>query len=657
LNALTAALAIEVVLRWPSVGFHGATAVVATAALAPLFVSAVGSLSGRARRAALFFSGGVLIVAVILALPLFIEGLSSRHAVENGVAKARAALHGVSAGDSQAARQQLVLAAADFGSARGKLDTWWTAGTRIVPVASQQRQALVEGVNAAEGVASTTAGAADLIDYGSLRYKDGGIDLAAIEALSAPLASVNSALAHASTDLARARSGWDLAPISDRTEALSREITQARSTTLTAEMAVKAAPSMLGADGTRHYFVAFIDPAESRGLGGLMVWYGDLAVTNGRVTLESYGDTPPFGPQLASMGARLTGPPDYLARYGQFKPQDSFIDVTYAPDLPTVADVIAQLYSQLGHPPIDGVMVLDPRSLASLVSVTGPVSAPGLGVLTGSNTQGVLDKGQYAVYQTEADQQARKEALNQALAQASTRLTSGSMPGARAFFQELGPDVRDGDLMFWSLYPQEQPLLERAGLAGQFPNRAGGDLLSVVTQNAANNKIDAYLHRTISDQVSYEPATGQVESTVEVTLHNSAPKSGLSDQVIGSYPGSGLTPGSDELWFSIYSPLALKGATVGNKAIELQATPELGVETYSGYVTVPPGGQETIVVHLAGRVDRGAYHLALYQQPTVVADEVSVRVSPARGWTVEGAPVWRPPTERVPSHSFSFKHN
>ena len=35
-------------------------------------------------------------------------------------------------------------------------------------------------------------------------------------------------------------------------------------------MAVQVAPSMLGADGERRYFIAFTTPAETRGLGGSM---------------------------------------------------------------------------------------------------------------------------------------------------------------------------------------------------------------------------------------------------------------------------------------------------------------------------------------------------------------------------------------------------
>ena len=47
LGALTGALAVQVVLRWPPVAFHGATALVAVAATSPCLVGAVRTLSAR----------------------------------------------------------------------------------------------------------------------------------------------------------------------------------------------------------------------------------------------------------------------------------------------------------------------------------------------------------------------------------------------------------------------------------------------------------------------------------------------------------------------------------------------------------------------------------------------------------------------------------
>src|SRR5262249_29776607 len=144
-----------------------------------------------------------------------------------------------------------------------------------------------------------------------------------------------------------------------------------------AALAVKDAPALLGADGTRHYFVAFMTPAETRGLGGFIGAYGELTADRGRIALTRSGQATHLVGN-PSLSLHLTGPADYLARYGAFKPQDHFEDLTYSPDFPSVERVIAELYPEVGGDHIDGVLVLDPYALEALLKFTGPVSVAGL---------------------------------------------------------------------------------------------------------------------------------------------------------------------------------------------------------------------------------------------------------------------------------------
>ena len=160
---------------------------------------------------------------------------------------------------------------------------------------------------------------------------------------------------------------------------------------------VQAAPSLLGGDGVRHYFIAFMTPAESRGLDGLDRRLRRATADQGHLTLTRSGDIGQLNAAMPRGGGHLTGPADYLARYGRFLPQDDrFQDVSYAPDLPTVADVIQQLYPQVGGSSIDGVLALDPYGLAALIRLTGPIEVPGLGKLTSANTANELLEGQYS---------------------------------------------------------------------------------------------------------------------------------------------------------------------------------------------------------------------------------------------------------------------
>ncbi|MGC8512516.1 MAG: DUF4012 domain-containing protein [Acidimicrobiales bacterium] len=656
-GALTAALSLQVVLRWPRVGFQGTTALLAVVAVAPLLISALRSFPDHRRRQISWTIAAFAGAATALSATAAVSALMARSQLQQGSATARSALESVKSGNVTQATSELRSAAAEMTSAETRLSSWWTDGTVVVPIVAQQRRALVTATSVARDITITAASNASAIDFSALHVTHGTVDLRAVTALSAPLGRITAALGAGSARLASVSSPWQLPPIASNIAKLQSDIASVQHSLTLASMAARDAPSLLGANGTRRYFVGFLDTAESRGLGGLLVWYGELTATDGHLSLSNFGDAGTIANELAAKGGgHLSGPPSYLARYGQFKPQDTFIDVPYSPDLPTVTDVVSQLYEQVGHKPIDGMLVLDAHSIASIISATGPLRVPGLGELTGSNTAYMLLKKQYELYPNVGDQPARKEALDAALGLAAKRLTGGSLPSAQALVRDLAPDVHTGDLLFWSVHPHDQELLYQTGLAGTFPRAQGGDLFSFITQNAANNKVDAYLERSIAYRVSYDPATGQVQSTVTAVLHNSAPSHGLSPLVIGSYAGSGLPPGSDLLWFSVYSPLLLTSARVNGSLVTLTSTPDLGVNTYSGYVDIPSGSTSKVVVDLHGTVAPGAYRLALHDQPTAIPDHTTVSVTASGKPSSAASYTWDVPAGLNLFRTFRFIH-
>ena len=504
-----------------------------------------------------------------------------------------------------------------------------------MPLVSQQRQAVGQASAVARDVTATAALQASGVDYQELRYSDGQLNLGQVSALAGPLGIVDRQLTGAVTQLRSLQSGWLVQPVRSRLDQLDTRVFQAQASASLAAQLVQVAPSLLGGDGVRHYFIAFMDTAESRGLGGLIASYGELTADQGHLTLTRSGDISQLNEALPKGGGRLTGPADYLARYGAFRPQKLMQDLSYAPDLPTVADVIQQLYPQAGGDPINGVLALDPYGLAALIHLTGPIEVPGLGRLTSANAASELLQGQYAAFP--GQQRTAHDYDQDALKIEFQRLTTGSLPGPRALSDALDSDVRQGRIAFWSFDKAVQPVLYRLGLAGAFPAARGHDLLAVTTQNAANNKIDVYLRRSISDAVRYDPANGAVASRVTITLHNGAPAQGLPSEVIGSYFGSGLPPGTNETWLTLYSPLGLRAATVNGKSQGVSDKAELGVHAYSEYVDIPPESSVTLTFDLAGVTTPGPrYRLALYNQPMVLPDLDTVSVEPTPGWTVTG---------------------
>ena len=185
--------------------------------------------------------------------------------------------------------------------------------------------------------------------------------------------------------LASSRSPWLVAPVAGRLDQVAAEVDQLVGQTDRAVTAVRLAPSMLGSDGPRTYFVAFTTPAEARGLGGFMGTWAELRADGGRLEVARTGQTNDLTGAMRAARPVLDGPADYVARYGRFgagvdgEPVtvDFWSNITMSPDFPSITEVIAQLYPASGGSEIDGAIAVDVESLARFLELTGPVQVDG----------------------------------------------------------------------------------------------------------------------------------------------------------------------------------------------------------------------------------------------------------------------------------------
>lgn len=657
LAALVGAISIQVVLRWPSHEFHGFTAAAAAVVLAPVLFSGWRHCRGRVRRLVVAGSGVALGLGVLLAIPVVVTGTLSLHRVDAGMSLARRSLSQVEGGQTQAAIGQLRLAADDLGAAKTRLTGWWNAGAFLIPGVAQQERFIQSGATEGAHLTAIAKDEAGAFDVQSLRYHGGRVDLQALSSLGPPAQRLDTAIARAQSRLTRRSWPWLLPPLSDRLERFGTDLNKARNADDIAVLATRDLPGILGGDGVRHYLVAFMSPAETRGLGGFIGAYGLLTVDNGSIHLTTSGRATDL--VSATAHTKLVAPADYVARYGAFHPERYFEDLTYSPVFPSVEQAMAGLYPQVGGVPIDGAMVLDPYALGALLQFTGPISIPGLGFqLTSQNTADVLLRQQYLV--GDPGSQQRHDLLQDALRAGFSRLTAGSLPSPKTISTILGPEVKQGRLLFWSSHPTDQPLLERLATGGQFPQRPpSGDFLAVTLANSGNSKIDAYLHQQISDRVRYDPSNGRVEATVTIQELNDAPSSGLPLYVIGSHAGSGIPPGTNLSWLSLYTPLNLVSAQINGAPIGFSpGTREGGVTAYSTFVRVPAKSLATLTVDLEGTVpSRPDYRMEVWQQPLSNPQTFSVTVTPTVGWALRGqpGPTWTAGQDQTERHTWSFR--
>jgi len=636
-GAISAALSVQALLHLPDLGLSSGSAALVVVAVAPALISSYLVSPRRVRRRihlALVVALGVLLAAAaLLALSSYLAYSSANRAAT----KAKDGLEAARQGKSEDAAKLLGESASLFRQSNGYVAAPWAKPAQAVPLVAQQARAL--DVMTAEGarVASVAASTARQVDYEGLKVSGGRIDLAKVQAAQAPLAATAADLEAASAALADVRSPWLAAPLAAKLQDFERELGKARPQAEVAAMAAREAPALLGADGPKRYFVAFTTPAEERGLGGFMGSWAILTARDGKVEMTLHGRANDLN--TAGGTRELTGPEDYLSRYQRFRPQDYFQDVTFSPDLPSVAEVVRQLYPQREGPNVDGgaldgMLVVDPYGLAALLELTGPVQVEGLDVpLTAKNAVDVLVRRQYLDLGTSAQ---RRAALDEAGRLTFDRLVSGDLPSPVRVADALGGAVADKHIMFTSFAGSDDELLRRIGVDGAFPRPAGGDLVSIRTQNKGNNKADIFLKRRIEYRPVVNPGTGAVEAKLTVVLTNESPDSGLPEAFLGSND-QGLPPGTNQMFFSVYSPLGLRKGSIDGKEQGFELQKELGWSVYSHYLTIPPGGTVTIDLDLFGTVNAGDYRLQLVAQPMVNADQVLVQLEPTPDWRITSA--------------------
>jgi hypothetical protein len=633
--AVVAALALQALLRLPEVAVTGGSAVVAGIAVLPVLLSAYRAAGPRTRRVVNWSIGVGVALAVLAAVGLAFAVLSAREDVNAGIRRAQRGFEAARSGEGRDAVGRFQRAADSFGTANDELNAPWAAAARAFPILGPQAEAVTSVTDQGASLASSAAAATAEADIDRLRFQGGAIDLDVVREFEGPLEEAAAALQDAAEAVDEVQSPWLVGPLADRVDAFEDEVDEALPDARIALQGVRLAPELLGGDQPRHYFLAFVTPAENRALGGFMGSFGELTAVDGDLELTRSGGVEDLHEPSDRNVATIDGPPDYLARYGGNEVTRFVGDVTLSPDMASVSEVLRQIYPQYGGPPVDGVISVDPVALQALLQFTGPITVDGLEQpLTSDNAAEILLREQYLTF----DQRAvRKDFLADATRETFEVLTSGDIPGPRQVTEVLGPLVDQGRLMVHSFAADEQAFIEEVGLDGAFPRPEGGDLIGLVTQNAANNKFDIFMRRSLEYDVTYDPDTGQVEGTATIRITNEAPAAGLPDIIIGNPDRIDAPDGTNDVLLSFYTPLGLDAATVGSplgqSPLNMSSEREFGMPVYTTRLRVPSGQTIELELQLAGTLEPSEqYRLTVANQPTVNPDDVTVTVRAAPGW-------------------------
>jgi hypothetical protein len=659
-----AALVVQVALRADWNPRFLASAAVAAVALALIAVAGWQRRHRHVRRRVLWGALATLGVGVLAVAGLAVSAGRVRSSAQTGYHSMLEALDYMKSGDLAEADAALDEAAAALDRAGDGFDGPLAQPSRIVPGVAQNRAVAADLANRSADAARAAGVALDSVDLDRLQVVDGVIDVHALGDLEGPLAELEATVLDLREVFGHVDEPWLVGPLESRLESVRDDADQAAVQAVGSHAAAQVGPAMLGVDGPRRYLIAFTNPAEARGLSGLMGEWNEMTVSAGRIELTDSGSTSDLERGIDNADPIfLDMPPEYFPRYGGIGAgaaegdpvrRKFWVNSMVSPDLPTVGEVYSQLYEATTGKQLDGVIVIDPTAIAGLLSVTGPIELTAVDArISGENAVEFLTLGQY-----EYPENVREEVVAELTARTLDAVLSTTLPPPQRLGAALGPAATEGHLSMWAARPEEQRLLELVGIEAAMPRLAGAttDALAVTVNNGAGNKIDSFLESRIEYRPHVDGGTGVVTAQLEITLTNTAPTSGYSEYVIGNI--ADLPVGTNRAMVEIWSALELRALAVDGVERAAGAQPELGWHVGNLTVDLPAGATATITAELQGYVvNPGDYTLVLRPQPlpnpTVV--RVEAEIERGTGWEYEGELVrrsvvsadgitaWRPP--------------
>ena len=135
-------------------------------------------------------------------------------------------------------------------------------------------------------------------------------------------------------------------------------------------LAARVAPSMMGADGPRTYFMGFQTNAEARGTGGLLGGFGILRFDNGTPTVDTLGKNTELDKPFTSIDLG----PEYAATFGFTNPTTDFRNSNLSSHFPYTAQIWKSMWAQQSGMTVDGVIAIDPVALSYILGAIGPIA-------------------------------------------------------------------------------------------------------------------------------------------------------------------------------------------------------------------------------------------------------------------------------------------
>lgn len=584
--------------------------------------------------------GGAFLLAVAGGLALLLPARSHLAEARDAMRAGRDALV---EGEPDAAGDRFRSAETAFHRAGDAADNPLTDLAGLIPILGRTPDAVTAVARSGEIVARAGQALSTALEdlpggVASIAPRNGVLPLDAMSRLSGPVGRAAALVENAVREVAGIETAWVPAPAARPVESFVAQVEDLGDALRSAHGLLRALPPFAGGEGPRRYFVGAQNPAEQRGTGGLIGAYSILTMREGRLSLGPFRDAA----SLEDLGTGAVAPPTpaFARRYDRYGGAGFWKNINMTPDFPSAATAIERLYERTVGVSLDGTILADPAALASLVEATGSVEVPGAELeLEADQVVPFLANEAYAIFDDPAQRKRLLGAMAGLVLQRYLDGASQEDPAEAAM--ALVDAAAGGHLLLHSTDQAVQEAFERAGIAGRLLPPSG-DHLVVTANNAAGNKVDFYVDRTVRYEVHLLP-DGVAEADVAVRYANGAPRSGEPAYVIGPFPGVSAA-GEDVVISSTFcGRCRIHRAMRGGADTRVLLEEELGHIVATNVLRVPAGDAGTLSYGWTvpgawtGSPNAGSYRLTFQGQPTIRPTRLEVVVVAPPGTVVSAA--------------------
>lgn len=305
--------------------------------------------------------------------------------------------------------------------------------------------------------------------------------------------------------------------------------------------------------GPSHYLVLAANNAEMRNGSGMLLSAGVMTIQDGKLDLGEMRTTD----DLTLPPGAVPLPAELAALWGFTNPTQDWRNLATSARFDEIAPLGAQMWQKLTGVTVDGVLAIDPVTLAAIIKAEGPITVQGV-QLNGDNVVKFILHDQYVFTAGDQNQIARRDLLSSIARTAFDTLDQRDWKPA-TLLKELSAAVDGRHFLAWSADPVVQRGFAGAGMAGVMSR----DSLLVSSQNFSGNKLDQYVG--VNATLSVTKSSGGSDVNVRVHLKNNAPADDPF-YILGPYPGTGNLAGEYRSQVTFTMPadarqVVLEGAT------------------------------------------------------------------------------------------------